>query len=182
MFASALLLLLVAGTPEEEMGAMPTTSKAPAFHVTAGLRSGVLIRPPSADPTLSFHGALRGGTFEPLVLMGVTIAPGKTLTVWEVPLAIGFRIPIVFSAWSLVPEILAGARMHFYTASELDSGGVGADLTGMLGLSLLREIGPFKLGLRVGLDLATPREHILVDQVLWTRGPVGFSVQLHIER
>ena len=73
--------------------------KDPPLHLTAGLRVGVLVRPPSVDPTLAFHGAIPGGLVEPVGLMGVTFAPGPGLTAWEVPLAAGIRLPIALSSW-----------------------------------------------------------------------------------
>lgn len=156
--------------------------KDPPLHLTAGLRVGVLVRPPSVDPTLAFHGAIPGGLFEPVGLMGVTYAPGPGLTAWEVPLAVGVRLPIALSNWRLTPELLIGARLHFFTASAVDAGGARVDFLGMAGLSLLAPVGPFKMGVRLGVDLAAGREHLLGDEVLWSRGTVGFSAQLHVER
>jgi hypothetical protein len=64
----------------------------------------------------------------------------------------------------------------------VDTGGARVDFLGMAGLSLLAPVGPFKMGVRLGVDLAAGREHLLGDQVLWSRGTIGFSAQLHIER
>jgi hypothetical protein len=168
----------VAEAPAEET----PPPKDPPLHLTAGLRVGVLLRPPSVDPTLAFHGAIPGGLFEPVGLMGVTYAPGPGVTAWEVPLAVGVRLPIALSNWRLTPELLIGARLHFFTASAVDAGGARVDFLGMAGLSLLAPVGPFKMGVRLGVDLAAGREHLLGDEVLWSRGTVGFSAQLHIER
>jgi hypothetical protein len=167
---------------EEPEPSPPPAPKDPPLHLTAGLRVGVLVRPPSVDPTLAFHGSVPGGLIEPVGLMGVTLAQGPGLTAWEVPLALGIRLPIALSTWRLTPELLIGARLHFYTESAVDTGGARVDFLGMAGLSLLAPVGPFKMGVRLGVDLAAGREHVLGDQVLWSRGTFGFSAQLHIER
>jgi hypothetical protein len=115
--------------------------------------------------------------------MGVVYAPGPGLTAWEVPLVGGIRVPLTFWSWSLVPELLGGGRLHFYTGSTLDpSGGVRFDPFATLGVSLLRAIGALKVGARLGLEVSTPREHLQGDQVLWSRSAFAFSAMLQLER
>ena len=171
--------------PVEEPAVAPPPSP-PAerpLRIGAGLRVGILVRGPSVDPTISFHGALPTGVVEPLVSMGLTFAPGPGLTAWEVPLVGGLRIPIVLSGWIIAPELLGGGRIHFFGGSALEpEGGVRFDPLGMIGVALLRTIGALRLGARVGVELSTSREHRQGDDVLWGRSGFGFSAMLQVER
>lgn len=142
---------------------------------------GILVRSTAVDPSLAFHGSIPGSV-EPSLAMGLTFAPGRALSAWEVPLLGGIRVPIALGGWTLTPELLGGARVHFYTASDLDSGGVRFDPLGTLAVGFFRTIGPVKLGARVGVEVSTAREHVLGDEILWSRGGFALSTMLQLER
>lgn len=160
---------------EEDVPSPPRREGAQRLRVGAGVRLGVVVRPPSVDPTIAFHGALPGSV-ELTVLVGLTVAPGPGLTAWEVPFVGGIRVPITLAAWTLTPELLGGGRLHFF------EGGVRLDPIGMLGLALLRSLGAMKLGLRVGLEVSAAREHVLGAELLWSRGGFAFCAGLQLER
>ena len=182
--------IVEAPTPEPEPE--PATTPAPEkpmpalerpLHLGAGVRVGILVRANSVDPTIAFHGALPGGVVEPLISSGLTWAPGPGLSAWEVPLVGGLRIPIVLSSWAIVPELTAGGRIHFFSGSNLDpTGGVRLDPIGMLAVSVLRAFGALKLGLRLGIEVSSAREHLQGDKVLWSRSAFAFSAMLQLER
>lgn len=153
------------------------------LRVGAGLRAGIAVRPPSVDPSLALFGFVRTDGLQPLLLVGLTIARAPALTVFEVPLGLGVRLPIALGAdFSLVPELAGGVRLHAFGASATDGGGVALDVFGSLALALLCAVGPFKLGLRLSADVGTAQEHLLGTEVLWSRGPFEFGAQLHLER
>jgi hypothetical protein len=167
--------------PLEERPAPPPAER--GLRLGAGLRLGMVVRVPSVDPAFSFHGAVPGGAVEPMLSMGLTFAPGRGLTAWEVPLLVGIRAPITLSSWSIVPELLAGGRLHIFSGTSLDpNGGVRIDPLGSLGVAVLRALGSLKLGVRVGIEVSTGREHLEGDLVLWARGPFAFSAMLQLER
>jgi hypothetical protein len=142
---------------------------------------GILVRANAVDPSLAFHGSLPFSV-EPAFAMGLTFAPGRGLSAWELPLLGGIRVPIPLGGWTLTPELLGGGRVHFYTASDLDSGGVRFDPLGTLALSFFRTIGPVRLGARVGVEVSTAREHRLGDEILWSRGGFALSTMIQLER
>lgn len=142
---------------------------------------GILVRSAAVDPSLAFHGSLPGSV-EPAIAMGLTFAPGRGLSAWEVPLLGGIRVPIGIGSWVLTPELLGGGRVHFYTASDLDSGGVRFDPLGTLAISFFRILGEVKLGVRVGVEVSTAREHRLGDEILWSRGGFALSTMIQLER
>ena len=143
--------------PAEEWHEKPPPPER-SLRVSAGVRVGILVRAPAVDPSLSFHGSVPTGVVEPVVSMGLTVAPGAGLMAWEVPLLGGLRYPIVLSAWSIVPELLGGGRLHFFGDTSLDpAGGVRLDPLGTLGVTVLHSLGASRLGVRVGLELSTPR-------------------------
>ena len=167
--------------PMEEKPGPPPAQR--GLRLGAGLRIGMVLRAPSVDPAFSFHGAVPGGVVEPLISMGLTFAPGPGLTAWEVPLLAGIRVPIGISSWSIVPELLAGGRVHVYSGTSLDpKGGVRLDPLASLGVAVLRALGSLKLGVRLGLEVSTGREHLEGDVVLWSRSAFAFSAMLQLER
>jgi hypothetical protein len=151
------------------------------LRLSAGFRMGILVRASAVDPSLAFHGSLPGSV-EPAIAMGLTFAPGRALSAWEVPLLGGIRVPIEIGSWVLTPELLGGGRVHLYTASDLDSGGVRLDPLGTLAISFFRLLGPVKLGVRVGVEVSTAREHRLGDEILWSRGGFALSTMIQLER
>lgn len=167
--------------PQEEPAPPPPDR---GMRVSAGFRLGVVVRAPAVDPMLSFHGALPIGVVEPMISMGLVVAPGPGLLAWEVPFLGGLRVPIALpSSWSLVPELLGGGRLHFFGATSLDpAGGVRVDPMGALGVAVLRQVGQLKLGLRLGIELSTPREHLEGNAVIWSRGAFAFSAMIQVER
>lgn len=135
----------------------------------------MLVRATAVDPSLAFHGSLAGAV-EPAFAMGLTFAPGPGLSAWEVPVLGGLRLPIALGGWTLTPELLGGARLHFY------SEGARLDALGTLALAFFRTLGPVKLGARVGAELSTAREHRLGDEILWSRGGFALSAMIQLER
>jgi hypothetical protein len=152
------------------------------LKLSAGFRMGILVRATAIDPSLAFHGSLPTGSVEPAIAMGLTFAPGPGLSAWEVPLLGGIRVPIALGNWTLTPELLGGGRVHFYAASDLDSGGVRFDPLGTLAIAFFRALGPVKLGVRVGVEVSSAREHRLGDEILWSRGGFALSTMLQLER
>ena len=162
----------------------PPRGEGERSRLGAGVRVGVVMRPPSFDPTIAFHGTVPTGTpLEPIVSVGLVYAPGRGLTAWELPLLAGVRWAIVFKELSIVPELLGGGRLHLFGPSPLDSaGGARFDLMGQLGVSILRSFGPVRLGLRLGFELSPAREHLEGEDILWSRGGFGTSAMLVLER
>lgn len=160
----------------------PAPPPGPAFHISASARVGAMVRVPDVDASMALAASLAGPVVEPMVLMGVVAARTQALTAWETPLTVGARVPFHFGAWHLIPELLVGVRLHSWVPSVIDGGGTRVDFTGLFGLSLLRSLGPFKVGLRLGLDVAPGQQHFLDDELVWSRGTFGFSTQLHFER
>jgi hypothetical protein len=150
-------------------------------HVWAGVRLGVRARSGvDFDPALT----LTGG-FEPwylAVATGLTWAPGPGLSVFEVPLTVGARLPVTLGPWRVVPEAMVGARVHAFTAAPLGDGGVRVDPLATVGVSGLLAVGQVRVGLRLGLEVSTAREHLLGAQVLWRSGVVGVGLQVVVER
>ena len=170
----------VAPLPDPLPASAGRGSKA-SLPIGAGFRMGILVRSTSVDPSLAFHGSVKW-VVEPAAAMGLTFAPARGLSAWEVPLLGGIRVPIALGGWTLTPELLGGGRFHFYTASDLDSGGVRFDPLGTLGLGFFRTLGEVKLGARVALEVSTAREHRLGDEILWSRGGFALSAMIQLER
>ena len=160
---------------------LPADAGRGRLRLSAGFRMGILVRASAVDPSLAFHGSLPGSV-EPAIAMGLTFAPGPGLSAWEVPLLGGIRVPIALGNWTLTPELLGGGRVHIYTASDLDSGGVRFDPLGTLAISFFRGLGPVKLGVRVGVEVSTARQHRLGDEILWNRGGFALSTMIQLER
>jgi hypothetical protein len=161
----------------------PAGEREAGIRIGAGMRLGVLVRVPAVDPVLWFHGTLPGHAVEPIVALGVVAAPDTGLFAVEMPLVAGIRVPIVVSSWSLVPELLAGGRLHVYGSSALDAnGGARFDPIATLGFSLLRAIGSVRAGARLGVEVSAPREHLQGEAILWSRSAFAFSVMLQLER
>jgi hypothetical protein len=159
----------------------PAEPTSPPLHAWAGVRLGVRMRSSvDYDPALT----LTGG-FEPwylAVAVGLTWAPGPGLSVFEVPLAVGARLPVKLGAWRVVPEVMVGARLQVIAGTLLDDAGVRVDPLATVGVSVLLTVGQVRLGLRLGLDVSTAREHVLGTQVLWSSGLVGGALQALVER
>jgi hypothetical protein len=163
--------------------APPPAAQRDAFRVGAGFRGGVAFRFPAVDPSFAMHGVIAGHLLEPMVLVGLTLAPGPGLFATEIPLAAGLRVPFTFGRFTLTPEVLLGARLHLFGPSALDpAGGARVDLLGGFGVSGLISFGGLRVGLRVGLELSVAREHLSGADTLWSRGPASLIAQLVIER
>jgi hypothetical protein len=171
-------------SPPPEAPAAPE-AKEPGLRFGAGVRAGVAFRFSDFDPTFAFHGTVAGYFLEPVVVAGVTLAPGPGLFVTEVPVSGGLRIPLrLRPALTLTGEVLIGARFHLYGASAVDAGGVRVDTILSVGVNTLFHLGALRLGFRLGVEGAAVgrREHVLGDELLWARGPVALLLQLVVER
>jgi hypothetical protein len=175
--------------PALDEPAAPPVAESPAPpaergpRLGAGVRAGVALRFPSVDPSFAVTGVLAGYALQPLVLGGVTLSPGPGVFATEVPLAAGLQLPLTVGRFVLVPEALLGARLHFYGASSLDDGGARVDLLGGLAMSaFLTVLQTLRLGLRVGVELSTAREHRAGSDLLWSRGPAALTLHVVAER
>lgn len=177
------------GLPVEVPQAVPEPEPAPRpapreqhARLGASVRGGVLMRFPSVDPELMFQGSLPTGIVEPALAMGLVYAPSPGLTAWEIPVVAGLRVLIKLEAWSIVPDLLLGGRLHVFGPSSFDPGGARFDLIAMVGASVLRTIGSIRLGVRLGVEVSPGRAHLESADILWSRSGFGVSAMLVIER
>lgn len=170
--------------PPEPLAPAPEPTPPPETHarLSASVRGGVLVRFPSVDPEFMFQGSLPTGIVEPAIAMGLVYAHGPGLTAWELPLVAGLRVLVKLDAWTIVPDLMLGGRVHVFGPSSFDAGGARLDFIAMAGASLLRTVGSVRLGVRLGIELSPSREHVESDQVLWARDGFGASAMLVIER
>jgi hypothetical protein len=173
-------LVALAGELLQQLPRAPERHGAPLL---ASVFLGAALRFPAVDPTVQFEGRLALGVVEPLVLAGATLAPGRGLTAWEVPLEAGVRVNIAVGVWRLVPEVLGGARVHLFAGTaDAPEDGPRVDPVGTVAFLVLAPVGALHVGLRVSGEWSVARSHSLGATTLWQRGAPGLGLQVVIER
>lgn len=174
--------------PAASPGAAPVPEPAPPLQARSVgppktgllLRAGALVRAGGVDFTAQVLGALKLGRLEPALALGLVVAPGAGGMALEFPLLGGVRV--VFepgSGWTLTPEVLLGARLHWF---RLGDGVVRVDPALQVGLSARQQLfAGAALGLGAAAFVATARTHLAGEAVLWERGVVGLLVTADVE-
>ncbi|MCC6334802.1 MAG: hypothetical protein IT380_12560 [Myxococcales bacterium] len=176
----------IAGSPppEEEPPPAPvavsdSSTAPPRFAMT--IRPGFILRSGAFDFTAQAMGVLRLRTLEPLLSLGIVVAPDRGGTALEFPLLGGLRVLFApWEGWTLSPEVVLGLRLHAFLGDEA---AVRVDPALQLGLSFRRRLLPhLALGASVAAFLSTARTHVAgLSQVLWDRGSLGLVVGLDVE-